>query len=135
MPEINRSIFKAYDIRGRYPDELNESAAKQIAFALAKKFRKGTIVLGRDCRLSSPSIYKVIEGVFLRSGFRVEPLGVCTTPMFYFSARNLRAAGVMVTASHTPKEFNGLKLVNEKGEVISGEQILKWIPLEAARSK
>lgn len=127
---MKKEIFKAYDIRGRYPDEINEEAVAEIARALAKKFGSGKVVVGHDARLSSPAIYKSILATLVASGQSLVaiPLGPCTTPMFYFSARKSKAVGgVMVTASHAPKEFNGLKVVGAKGEVLSGEEIKKWI--------
>lgn len=130
MSTINKVIFKAYDVRGRYPDELNEAAVSEIVSVLAKKFGKGKVAVGHDTRLSSPALYKSALNALVASGQSLVavPLGPCTTPMFYFLCNELKAAGgVMVTASHAPKEFNGLKVVNEKGEVVSGSEILKWI--------
>ncbi len=122
---MNRAIFKAYDIRGRYPDEINEAAGRQIAEVLADRFQQGKIIIGYDARLSSPSIYEAIREVFQDRGFIIEEAGLCTTPMFYFLANELKAVGgVMVTASHAPKEFNGLKVVKKGAEIISGTEIL-----------
>ncbi|MDP1719197.1 MAG: hypothetical protein Q8L24_02110 [bacterium] len=129
MGEINRSIFKAYDIRGKYPDEINEKAVAEIAAVLAGHFKRGKVVIGHDARLSSPALYKAASRslVISNSLLEIVPIGRCTTPMFYFTARKLKAAGIMITASHMPKEFNGLKVVNAKGEVVSGTEIFKLL--------
>lgn len=126
MTNINPSIFKAYDIRGRYPKEINEEAVSEIAKALAKHFKKGKVIIGYDARLSSPSLYKtVLKSLEIRE---ILPAGLVTTPMFYFLVNRLKAAGgIMITASHNPKEFNGLKIVGRKAEMISGKEILTFL--------
>lgn len=125
---LDKSIFKAYDVRGRYPAEINEEAVKIIGEVLAGHFKKGKIVLGLDARLSSPSLYGELKRIFSGGDFDLELVGSCTTPMFYFLCNEMKAAGgIMVTASHAPKDFNGLKVVGGNGEVISGTDILKWI--------
>lgn len=126
---MNHKIFKAYDIRGIYPDEINEIEVKEIAIALANNFKRGKLVVGRDARLSSPSLAKVVKKIFKESEkHELIDIGVVTTPMFYFLVNELKAVGgVMITASHTPKEFNGLKVVGPKAIVISGEELLKEI--------
>lgn len=129
--ELNQKIFKAYDVRGKYPDELNEEAAFTIASALAKKFGAGaTIIIGKDARLSSPSLYKaVLKGLKAnRYKLKAVPVGLMTTPMLYFLVGKLKAdGGIMVTASHNPKEYNGLKIVGKNARPISGEQIKKLV--------
>ncbi len=145
---MKESIFKAYDIRGRYPEEINEAAVKKIVSALVGKFGKKKIVVGHDARLSSPALSAAVAqslvvssdaigrradpGRRLRKSLVIVPLGQCTTPMFYFWCHKLKLPGIMVTASHNPKDFNGLKVVGPTGEVISGSEIKKWIPLETA---
>jgi phosphomannomutase len=108
-------IFKAYDIRGVYPDELDEDLAKKIGNAFAVHIGKGPIVVGRDMRTSSPSISAaVIDGV-TDAGVDVLDIGLCTTPMSYFAIGHLDAAGgVMTTASHNPGKYNGFKVSREK---------------------
>ncbi|TSC83090.1 MAG: phosphomannomutase [Parcubacteria group bacterium Gr01-1014_19] len=127
-------IFKAYDVRGRYPDEINEEAVAETASVLAKRWKKGKVLIGHDARLSSPSLYKAISRSLVvgRKSLVVVSLGECTTPMFYFWCHRLKSPGIMITASHNPKDFNGLKVVGPTGEVISGSEIKKWIPLETA---
>ena len=143
--KINKSIFKAYDIRGVYPLELNEATTLEVGKALFKHFgKKAKIVVGRDGRLSSPSLYKAVLEAFSvkRSAVRKKnkspnanrytlgaiPVGMITTPMLYFLVNKLKAdGGVMVTASHNPKEYNGLKVVGKGGKMISGKKILEML--------
>ncbi len=114
------SIYKAYDIRGIYPDELNEELAKKIAqaFALMRKKELNkeqiTIVVGADMRISSPSLkQQVIEGL-VQSGVRVIDIGLVSTPTFYFAVSYFGYdGGLMVSASHNPAQYNGIKIVRE----------------------
>lgn len=112
---INTQIFHAYDIRGKYPDELNEDAAEEIGRALsemARQFEPGPIVVARDGRRSSPQIAAAVIHGLVAGGSRVIDMGITTTPHLYFiAARHKVSAGVMVTASHSPPEYNGLKFV------------------------
>ncbi len=127
--KANPKIFKANDIRGKYPGELNEEVVLEICAALKKFFpKKAKLVIGYDARLSSPSLYKALikgldggQAVLVKAGFM-------TTPMLYFLVNELRASGgVMVTASHNPKEFNGLKVVKKGARPVSGEEIKKIV--------
>jgi len=124
-PQID-SIFKAYDIRGLYPSEICEEVAFRIgqAFSLyikrISRQKKLNIVVARDNRLSSLSLMKNLEKGLVEQGVTVFDLGLSTTPMFYFACVFLKAdGGVMVTASHNPKNYNGFKLVREKAIPIS----------------
>jgi phosphomannomutase len=104
------SIFKAYDIRGVYPDQLDEAAARRIGSAFAEFTRAGRIVMGRDSRLSSPALSAAFaEGVTGR-GPDVVDIGLATTDMLYFASGRLGLPGAMFTASHNPPEWNGIKL-------------------------
>jgi phosphomannomutase len=116
------SIFKAYDVRGVYPEELNEELARRIANAFAVYVGKGPIVVGRDMRVSSPSISAAaIDGV-TAAGMDVIDIGMCTTPMNYFAIGHLEAAGgLMTTASHNPAKYNGFKISREKAIPFSYE--------------
>jgi phosphomannomutase len=108
-PDLDR-IFKAYDVRGVVPDELDADLARRIGAAFADWSGAGAIVLGRDCRLSSPELGAAIgEGVTAR-GVDVVDLGLASTDLLYFASGSLDLPGVMITASHNPKEYNGLKL-------------------------
>jgi phosphomannomutase len=114
--------FKAYDIRGRIPDELNEDLARKIGRAYARFVGPKTVVVGHDIRLSSPQIAgAVIEGL-TASGVNVVEIGQCGTEQVYFSTFHLDLdGGIMVTASHNPKDYNGVKLVRESARPISSD--------------
>ncbi len=144
----NFGIFRAYDIRGKYPAEINEEIVSEIIHRFfsnkltklkAKKFK---IVVGHDARLSSPALYRAaIKGIknkelrikdkknkFIihNSQFIILPVGLITTPMLYFLVNYLNADfGIVITASHNPKEYNGLKIVGSKAAPIGGKEILK----------
>lgn len=126
MTNIDKSIFKAYDIRGIYPDQLNEEVAYLIARAFAKLAKnrhqkeKVKLVVGSDMRSSSPSLKKrVVEGL-LDSGIDVEDIGLVSSPAFYFAVGYYGLdGGMQISASHNPKEYNGVKLVFEKGFPVS----------------
>lgn len=114
--------FKAYDIRGRVPEELDETLAQRIGFALATQLDSGPVVLGRDVRLSSPSLQMALSDGLRRGGRDVIDIGVGGTEEVYFQTAHLKAAGgVMVTASHNPMDYNGMKLVREGARPISGD--------------
>ncbi len=127
MAKIDPSIYRAYDIRGRYPSELNEPVAETIARALSKSFfKKGPVVVARDARESSPALYEaVIKGL---EGREIITVGPSTTPMFYFfTAARKAAGGIMITASHNPPEWNGLKMVGPKASPINGFDVKKIV--------
>jgi len=135
------NIFGAYDIRGKYPEEINEKVVSEITRCLVLYFKPGSkIVVAHDNRLSSPSLYQTIIKQFkiqnprLRRGFggqakfKIIEVGLATTPMFYFLVKKLKAAGgIMITASHNPPNWNGLKIVDENALSISGKEILKLL--------
>lgn len=115
---INPGIFKSYDIRGIYPTDLNEEIVKDITKALYTFFRKDkpegelTVVIGKDMRLSSPSLFDVAVNTMKEMGAKVIDIGMVSTPTFYFSVFEYGYdCGFQVTASHNPKEWNGLKIV------------------------
>lgn len=121
-------IFRAYDIRGRYPNELDEDGVREIARALAKRFPKGKIVIGHDGRKSSPALSQALLSGFGKK--RTLDGGLMTTPMLYYFAKTLSVtAGVMVTASHNPKQINGLKVVDGDANPLSGLEIRKLLAL------
>lgn len=123
----NWSIYRAYDIRGVYPEDINESVIFRISSALNKKFfKKGEVVVAYDARTSSPSLQKeVIRGLRGRSVINV---GSATTPMFYFFIISRRAAGgIMVTASHNPKQWNGLKIAGPMARPVDGRDIKRIV--------
>lgn len=136
---MNKSIFRAYDVRGKYPSEIDEEAVFQIALALGKFFNLKTkklkkskicIVVARDTRLSSPSLYRELIKGLNQSGGKIKLIkaGLATTPMLYFLTNYYKAdGGVMVTASHNSKGYNGLKVVKENSNSMSGFEVLKLI--------
>jgi len=103
------SIFKAYDVRGLYPSQIDEAVATRIGYAFAVFAGVERIAVGRDCRLSSPGISAaLIEGI-TRTGVDVVEIGEITTDALYFVSGSMDLPGVVVTASHNPPEYNGLK--------------------------
>lgn len=132
---LDERIFKAYDVRGIYPDELNEDTAYRIGIAFA---RSGLLtlgkelVVGRDMRESSDSIFDAFASGANAGGLDVIDIGLCTTPMLYFAVNVLNAAGgAMITASHNPGQHNGFKLVREEAIPIGGDTGLDRIKQEA----
>lgn len=122
------AAFKAYDIRGRVPDELNETLAERIGAALSAQIGNGPVVLGRDVRLSSPSLQAALATGLRAAGRDVIDIGLCGTEEVYFQTSHRQAAGgVMVTASHNPMDYNGMKLVREGSRPISGDTGLSAI--------
>ncbi len=116
-------IFHAYDIRGIYPDEINEDLVYKIGLALCRLFPEvKEFCVGRDARLSSPALFKALTSALLESGRDVADIGMVSTPMAYFaSGRYGFGATVQITASHNPKEYNGLKICREKAIALSYE--------------
>ena len=122
MP-INASIFKAYDVRGLYPSEVNEDAARLIGRGFVSYLGARRIAVSRDMRLSSPSLTRAfIEGATAH-GADVVDYGMMATDMLYFAvARDGHDGGVQVTASHNPKEYNGIKMVRREAFPLSGDE-------------
>ncbi len=113
------NIFKSYDIRGIYPKEINEQFAVPITRAIYKLISDQlsattplTIAVGRDMRLSSPAIFEAVSKTLVELGAKVIDLGIVSTPTFYFAVfKNKYDGGLQITASHNPKEYNGIKIV------------------------
>jgi phosphomannomutase len=104
------AIFKAYDVRGLVPQQLDEDAAERIGAAFARFAGADRVAVGRDCRDTSPGLARrLIEGI-TSQGVAVDDLGMITTDMVYFAAGSLAEPGAMITASHNPKGYNGIKL-------------------------
>jgi len=130
---INKTIFKSYDIRGVYPDELNKETAYVIGRSFVQLTGAKKVVVGQDARLSSPVLFQgLIEGI-IAEGANVCDIGQVPTECLYFSVGVYDFdAGVMITASHNPKEHNGFKMIRrgEKGiEVVRGKELLSVIDL------
>ena len=120
--KINPAIFKAYDVRGLYPSEVNEEAARLIGRGFVAYLQAKRIAVSRDMRLSSPSVAAAfIEGA-REQGADVVDYGMMGTDMMYFAvARDGHDGGAMITASHNPKEYNGIKLVRREAFPLSGD--------------
>ena len=134
--EVNKSIFRENDIRGIYPEQLNEFTISKIAKAIAVKCKKEnieSISVGRDGRLSGESLLSSFCYSLIDSGINVTNIGMVTSPMLYFEAKtNKTKSGIIITGSHNPKNHNGLKMVvNDRP--VSGIEILSLI--ESMESK
>ena len=127
---ISESIFRENDIRGTYPEELNESVIKEISKGIAKKcFQEdiSSIVVARDGRLSGESLLTTFCNAIAQYGVNVNNIGLATSPMLYFAAKKENSkSGVMITGSHNPKNYNGIKMVINDNSV-SGNEILSLI--------
>ena len=124
---MNKDVFREYDIRGVYPTEINEEMAytigKSYGSYLQEKYKIDTCVVGHDNRLSSESLVKNLKKGIKDSGCNVMFYGLITTPMHYFSRKSAKFPGIMVTASHNPKDDNGFKfsfdlIANARGDMI-----------------
>ena len=118
MDNLNPSIFKAYDIRAVYPTDINEEKIVPIIRAIYKFFldkinkNNFSLVLSADMRISSPSLHKIAKNTLLGLGANIIDIGIVSTPTFYFAVSHFGYdAGIQITASHNPKEYNGLKFV------------------------
>lgn len=122
------SCFKAYDVRGRVPDQLNEAIAYRIGRAFAQFLRAKTIVVGHDIRLTSPAICDATVNGVLDAGCDVTHIGQCGTEEIYFATADGNFdGGLVVTASHNPMDYNGMKFVREQSRPISGDDGLPEI--------
>ena len=125
---MDLNCFKAYDIRGRIPDELNDDTAYRIGRAYAQFLNPSKVVVGRDVRLSSESLAQALMRGLTDGGADVYDIGLCGTEQVYFSTFHQRMdGGIMVTASHNPMDYNGMKLVREDSKPISGDSGLNVI--------
>jgi phosphomannomutase len=120
--QVNPSIFKAYDIRGIYPTDLNEDAAYLIGKAFVTFLQTDTVIVGRDMRLSGPQMFDAVTRGIMDQGANVINIGMVSTDQFYFAATQLDKPGMMVTASHNPKEYSGFKMVRKMPYLLSGAE-------------
>ena len=119
---MNLSAFKAYDIRGRIPDELNEELAYDIGRAYAAFVKPRAVAVGRDIRLTSGSLAAALSRGLTDCGCDVRDIGLCGTEGVYFATFAYELdGGIMVTASHNPPDYNGMKLVREQSRPISAD--------------
>ncbi len=126
------ACFKAYDIRGKVPSELDADLAYRIGLTTARRLGGGRFVVGRDCRLSSGELAEAVRRGMTDAGVEVMDIGVCGTEMVYYAtyAHELDG-GIMVTASHNPMDHNGMKLVRAQARPVSGDSGLNEIGAEA----
>lgn len=129
MPQrVEPGIFKAYDIRGLYPKEINEDVAYLIGRGLCSYLKPQVVCVGRDVRLSSPVLLRGLVQGIVDSGADVVDLGIIPTDCLYFAVGHFRyPAGVVITASHNPKEYNGFKICRENAIPLSGDAGLNQI--------
>lgn len=137
--KINRQIFRAYDIRGIYPKEIDEKTAELVGFyyplfllgsdaAKLKKRRELAIFISRDARPSSPKLFAALKKGLLKSGVKIIDGGLTTTPQHYFCVNKTKAGGgLMITASHQPGYYNGIKMTRQKAIPISGKELLEFL--------
>jgi len=119
---MQEKIFKAYDIRGIYPEEINELDVYKIAAAFCDFIKPSEVVVGSDVRLSSPALKRAAIKAVTDKGIKVIDVGEISTDMLYFSVANYGyAGGFSLTASHNPKEYNGMKIVREEARPISSD--------------
>ena len=122
MSSSEITCFKAYDVRGRIPDQLNEDIAYRIGRAFAEVIQPKKVVVGHDIRLSSEAIKAALTNGLLDAGVDVYDIGLCGTEEIYFATSHAGMdGGIAVTASHNPKDYNGMKFVREESKPISGD--------------
>ncbi len=119
---VNPAIFKAYDIRGLYPSELDEDTAYAIGRAFATFLEARTVIVGRDMRLSGPALFERVTAGLRDQGADVLDIGMVSTDQYYFACARLKHPGIMVTASHNPKAYNGFKMVRQMPYLLSGAE-------------
>lgn len=128
---INKNIFRGYDIRGVYPSELDCDTAYTIGLGFGsyiKSIGKDTCIIGHDNRLSGLDLYSALMQGIIETGIDVVSLGLCTTPMYYYACIKLKIySGVMVTASHNPKDDNGFKFAFDESGNCKGQEIQDFL--------
>jgi len=119
--QVNPGIFRAYDIRGIYPDDLNEDAGYAIGRAFVTFLEVDKVIVGRDMRISGPQMFDAVTRGLMDQGADVINIGMVSTDQYYHACATLGQAGIMVTASHNPKEYSGLKMVRKMPQLLSGD--------------
>lgn len=119
---VDSSIFKAYDIRGVYGQNLHDPIAEAIGKAFAKILQPTTVIVGRDARVSSPVLHDNLLNGLTSVGVNVIDIGMVSTDMYYYACATKKLPGIMVTASHNPKEYNGFKMVRQIPYLLSGDE-------------
>jgi phosphomannomutase len=118
---VNPSIFKAYDIRGIYPTDLDEAVAYLVGRAFVAFLNVNQVIVGRDMRLSGPALVAEVTRGLTDQGADVVDIGMVSTDQYYFACATLGLPGLMVTASHNPKAYNGFKMVKKMPYLLSGD--------------
>ena len=122
MNNINPVIFKAYDIRGIYPSQIDAGLVYEIAQGYAKLFSPKTVAVGHDMRLTGEEFSQAVIKGLIDAGVNVVDIGLVSTDTLYFAVPFLNLdGGLQITASHNPKEFGGLKMVRQMGKPVSGD--------------
>lgn len=125
---MDQSIFKTYDIRGVYPSEISEEDVFKISQAFARVIKPKTVALGRDIRNSSPQLWEAAKRALTASGVNVVDIGTISTDMLYFAVAYYNLdGGITITASHNPKEYNGMKMVEKGSAPIYQDHIMPEI--------
>jgi phosphomannomutase len=120
--KVDPSIFKAYDIRGIYGQNLLDETAEAIGKAFVKVIGASTVIVGRDARISSPTVHNQLIRGLTGVGANVIDLGMVSTDMYYYGCAIKELPGIMVTASHNPKQYNGFKMVKRIPQLLSGDE-------------
>jgi phosphomannomutase len=123
--KLNPHVFKAYDIRGIVPSQIDEEFAFHLGMAfgtLLKSLGENKVCIGRDGRLSGPALISALSSGLVQAGLEVINIGLCTTPMLYYAAHTLSNSGIQITGSHNPKDYNGFKMVVQ-GRALYGKDI------------
>ncbi len=125
---MDSSIFKAYDIRGIYPNQIDEEVVYKIVQAYADFIKPKKVILSKDVRKSSPSLWEAAARGFVDAGVDVIDIGTVSTDMMYFAVASMGLdGGITISASHNPREYNGMKMVRENAIPISGDSGIKDI--------
>ncbi len=119
--QVDSSIFKAYDIRGIAGTQLNADLAKAVGKGFVKLLQPKKVVVGRDARISSPEYKEALVAGLLEVGVDVVDIGMVSTDMYYYACATKQLPGIMITASHNPKEYNGFKMVRQIPYLLSGD--------------
>lgn len=120
--QVDATIFKSYDIRGVYGTQLFDETAIMIGKAFATVLAPTTVIVGRDARVSSPRLHENLIKGLTTVGVNVIDVGMVSTDMYYYSCATKKLPGIMITASHNPKEYNGFKMVRQIPYLLSGEE-------------
>jgi phosphomannomutase len=120
--QVDPSIFKAYDIRGIYGQSIFDETAQAIGRAFVSALKPISVVVGRDARVSSPSLHQNLVETLVKCGVNVVDVGMVSTDMYYHACAVKQLPGIMVTASHNPKEYNGFKMVRQIPYLLSGDE-------------